>query len=282
VWVAVDAIVTGNPLYSLTATAGLAQELERTQGFGSVLGSVWSYSVRIDKLPVLLGAIGGVAIAVALAPRRALVPLGALAASYAAYLGEGAAGASVIDRYLMGAATLALLFCAVTVGGWAMLEPGSRLRRVWMAAALVLVLYGGYSAASTLSLSGLRTTLAEHEDFHQQLAVALHSPRVKRAVQHCPLLSLPDNKLIPDARWILGSSNQRRIVARSEARADAERGAPQLEQRLHRASVAVYPLGSAVFVEAIVDVGDNPLDQVPLAGFKRIYTNRYYAVYANC
>ncbi len=32
-WVAFDGIVTGNPLYSLTATAGLAQELERTQGF---------------------------------------------------------------------------------------------------------------------------------------------------------------------------------------------------------------------------------------------------------
>jgi len=48
VWVGVDAVVTGNPLYSLHATAGLAQELERTQGFSAVLGSVWSYAVRID------------------------------------------------------------------------------------------------------------------------------------------------------------------------------------------------------------------------------------------
>jgi hypothetical protein len=37
-----------------------------------------------------------------------------------------------------------------------------------------------------------------------------------------------------------------------------------------------------VFVEAIVDVGDDPRDQVPLSGFTRIYTSRYYAVYANC
>src|SRR5271156_2301795 len=36
VWVALDAVVTGNPLYSLTSTSGLAQELERTQGFTSV------------------------------------------------------------------------------------------------------------------------------------------------------------------------------------------------------------------------------------------------------
>src|SRR5580693_3168896 len=32
VWAGVDTVVTGNPLYSLTATAGLASELERTQG----------------------------------------------------------------------------------------------------------------------------------------------------------------------------------------------------------------------------------------------------------
>ena len=83
-----------------------------------VLGSLWSYSVRIDKLPVVLGAIAGVLLAVLLAPRRALVPLASLVLLYAVYLLEGAGGASVIDRYLMGAATLALLFCAVSVGGW--------------------------------------------------------------------------------------------------------------------------------------------------------------------
>ncbi len=281
-WAASDAIVTGNPAYSLTATAGLAQELERTHGFGAVLASVWSYSVRIDHLPVVLGAIAGVVIALVLAPRRTLLPLAALAASYLAFLGEGAAGASLVDRYLMGAATLALLFCAVTVGGWAMLERGSRLRRAWIVCAVLLVIYGGYSAVQSLSLSGLRTTLAEHNDFHEELATALHSPRVKSALARCGLVSLPDNKLIPDARWILGSVGQRDIIARSQARALAEHGRPALEEALHRHSVAVYPLGSAVFVEAIVDVGDSALDQVPLAGFKRLYTSRYYAMYANC
>ena len=44
----------------------------------------------------------------------------------------------------------------------------------------------------------------------------------------------------------------------------------------------VYPLGSSIFYVAIVDVGDDPRDQVPLQGFKRIYTSRYYAVYGNC
>ena len=72
--------MTGNPLYSLTATAGLAQELERTQGFTAVLGSVWSYSVRIDHLPVILGAIAGLGLALADASADAGAARRALAA----------------------------------------------------------------------------------------------------------------------------------------------------------------------------------------------------------
>jgi hypothetical protein len=282
VWAALDAVVTGNPLYSLTSTAGLAQELERTQGLTSVVASVWTFGERIDKLPVILGGLLGVPIAIWLAPRRVLTPLATLVLLVLVFVAEGAVGASVVDRYFLGAATVLLLFCAVTLGGWTMLEPGSWLRRVWMAGAAILILYGGVSAATSLSLSSLRTTLAYHEDFHKELAVALANPRVKGTLKRCPLLSLPNNKLIPDARWILDSVGQHDIVARSEARADADKGAPALQERIRRGSVAVYPLGSAVFVEAIVDVGDDPRDQDPLSGFRRIYTSRYYAVYANC
>jgi hypothetical protein len=282
VWAALDAIVTGNPLYSLSATAGLAAELERTQGFTDVLGSLWSYGVRIDKLPVLLGGLVGIGLAVWMAPRRALVPLAGFLVLAGVYVAEGAVGASVVDRYLIGTAVLLLPFCAVTVGGWAMLEPGSLVRRAWILAALVLVVYGGVTAANTLSLSSLRLTLAEHEDFHEGLAGALRDPRVKAELRRCPLVSLPDNKLIPDARWILDSIGQKDIVARSQARGDVEHRDHTLEDRLEAGSVAVYPLGDAVFVDAIVDPGDDPQDQVPPKGFRRIYTSRFYAVYGNC
>jgi len=281
-WAAMDTLVTGNPLYSLTATSGLAAELERTQGFTSVVASVWNYGARIDKVPVVLGGIVGIPIAVWMAPRRALVPLAALAVLLGVYLAEGAVGASVVDRYLLGVATMLLPFCAVSIGGWAMLRPGTLLRRAWIAAAAALLVFGAASAASSLSLSSLRTTLAYHEDFHKGLAAALADRQVRAQLRRCPLLSLPNNKLIPDARWILDTVGQHDIVARSQARADVAKGAHTLENRIRRGSVAVYPLGSAVFIEAIVDVGDDPRDQVPLTGFRRIYTSRYYAVYANC
>jgi hypothetical protein len=282
VWLLFDGIVTGNPLYSLTATAGLAQELERTKGFGSVVSSVWTFTERIDKIPVMLGALAGIPLAVWIAPRRAVVPLVAMALLYLVFLLEGAAGASVIDRYLLGAATVLLLFCAVFIGGWAMLQPGSWARRVWIAGAAALVAFGTASAATTLNLTSLKNTLAYHEEFHKGLAAALRSPLVAADLRRCPLLSLPNNKLIPDARWILDTVGQHNIVARSQARADVKKGSHLLAHRLTHGSVAVYPLSSAIFVEAIVDVGDDPRDQVPEPGFKRIYTSRYYAVYANC
>jgi hypothetical protein len=281
-WIGTDAIVTGNPLYSLHSTSELASELGRTQGLSGVLSSTWNYAVRIDKLPVVLGAVVGALIGIWLVPRRMLVPLALLASLLFVFIAEGASGASVVDRYMVGASVVMLVFCALAIGGWSMLERGTALRRLWMVGAALLVLYGGVSAAKTLSLGSLRTTLADHEDFHEGLVAALHSPQVKAQLERCPLLSLPNNKLIPDARWILDSTGQREIVARSQASADALKGAHQLEDRILHGSVAVYPLGEAVFVEAIVDVGDDPREQVPLKGFKRIYTSRYYAVYANC
>jgi hypothetical protein len=282
IWVLVDLIVTGKPFYSLNSTAGLAQELGRTQGIANVIGSLWTFSVRIDKLPVVLGALAGIPLAIWLTPRRVLTPLAALVLLLGVFVLEGAAGASVIDRYLMGAAIMLLLFCAVAIGGWAMLERGTLLRRVWMGLAALLVIYGGVSAATTLSLTSLRNTLSYHEDFHKGLAVALHSPAVKRELRRCPLLTLPNNKLIPDARWILDTTSQHNIVARSQARADVAKGSHELSRRIRRGSVAVYPLGSAVFFEAIVDVGDDPRDQIPQDGYRRIFTSRYYAIYADC
>ncbi len=281
-WVAFDGLVTGDPLYSLHSTAVLAAELERTKGFTAVLAATWRYLVRIDKLPIVLGGLAGAALGIWLTPRRARVPLAVLALLLFVYVAEGAAGASVIDRYMMGAAALLLPFCALAIGGWSLLREGSPLRWVWMFAGAALLLYGAVAAVSVTSLSNARTTLAYHDDFHEGLAAALHSPRVHAELERCPLLSLPDNKLIPDARWILGASNQQEIVARSEARADREAGDPTLTDRIAHASVAVYPLGAAVFQEAIVDVGDDPLDQIALPGFRRIYTSRYYAVYGNC
>jgi hypothetical protein len=341
VWMGLDTALTGDPLYSLHSTSGLAQELGRSQGLGGVLSSTWSYSVRIDKLPVVLGGVAGLVIASALvsrlAPRRRLhtppapkglhvplgprrlnlplasmgliappgprtlhtpigprapqapsaprglqVPFALVACLLLAFVSEGAAGASVLDRYMLAGAIALLPFCALALGGWSLLGRGSRLRAAWMIAAGALVLFGALQVNATLSLSSLRDTLDYHEQLDQGLSDALHSPSVRTALRRCPLLSLPNNKLLPDALWLLPGREPASVLARSQARELAGHGESSLAHSLAHASIAVYPLPVTHFFDAVAGVGEERGAAHPPSGFRLIFSSRNYAVYANC
>jgi hypothetical protein len=279
-WAGLDTIVTGHPTYSLHSTRGLAEDLGRTQGLANMPAATWQFMVKLDKLPLVLGAIAGLALSVWLVPRRVLVPLVLLVSGVFAFVMIGASGGSVIDRYLLTPAVLVMLFCAVAVGGWSLLAGGGWLRRVWIAAATLLVVYGAVSAATTVNLSTIRYDLAFRDQTHIALRQVLDTPTVRRDLRACGPLSLPNHKLAPDARWILGVGPGP-IVARSQARADAARGRAALARRISR-GVAIYPLGDAVFTQAVVDLNDNPLDQVPMRGFQRVLTSSYYSIYVRC
>ena len=279
-WALVDLAVTGDPAYSLHSTAGLAEQLGRTQGLSNIPAAAWEFMVRLDKLPLVLGGIAGAILALLLTPKRARVPLVLLLSGLLTFLLLGAAGTSVIDRYLLMPAVLVMLMCAVAIGGWSMLEPGSTIRRVWMAGAALLVLVAVAQAVATVSVQGIETELAFRDDSHRALAQVLKDPRVREDLRKCGPLSLPNHKLVPDARWLL-DAGPNAIVARSQARALADAGNPTLRERATH-GVAVYPLGEAVFRQALVEQSDNPLDQVPMRGFNLILTSQYYAVYARC
>lgn len=281
-WLALDAALTGDPLYSLRSTSGLAQQLGRAQGLGGVLSSTWTYAVRIDKLPVVLGAIAGLLAALRLAPRRSAAVLALLACLLAAFVLEGAAGASVLDRYMVPAATVMLLLCALALGGWSLLDRASGARHVWMAAACALVLYGIVQAGSTLTVRGLRETLAYHEQLDSGLGAALRDQAVRRSIERCGLVSLPNNKLIPDVRWMTDDSRKIEVLARSQARERAMAGSTSLLRRLRAGSLAVYPRPLTHFFDAVAGVGEGSFVTQPQAGSRPIYTSRTYSLYANC
>ena len=236
--------------------------------------------VRLDKLPLVVGAIAGVALALALAPRRTRVPLVLLGSGVLAFALIGLEGGSVIDRYLLTPAVLVMLFAAVAVAGWSMLTPG-RLRTAWILAAIVLVAYGVVSAASTLNISTIRYDLAFRNATHIALQRVLNDRVVRHDLAHCgEPRRCPTTSWRLTPAWILDAPPSE-IVARSEARADRAKGNDVLSRRIQR-GVAIYPLGDAVFTEAIVDLNDNPLDQAPPAGFAHVLSSQFYAVYATC
>ena len=125
-WALVDLAVTGDPAYSLHSTAGLAEQLGRTQGISNIPGAAWEFMVRLDKLPLGARRHRGGDPGVPLTPKRARVPLALLLSGLLTFLLLGAAGTSVIDRYLLTPAVLVMLFGAVAIGGWSMLEPAAR------------------------------------------------------------------------------------------------------------------------------------------------------------
>ena len=118
-----------NPLYSLTGTRDLAEELGRNKGGAAVPAALYAFLVKLAKFPVVIAGMAGVVLAVVLTPRRALMPLVLFAIGAGTFALVGLAGLSVIDRYLLVPSLCVMIFAAVFIAGWTMLERGTRWRR---------------------------------------------------------------------------------------------------------------------------------------------------------
>jgi hypothetical protein len=275
VWVAVDFAVTGNPLYSLTGTQDLAEELGRNKGGAAVPAALYTFLVKLAKFPVVVAGAFGLALAVVLTPRRALMPLALFAIGAGTFALVGFAGLSVIDRYLLVPSLCVMVFAAVFIAGWTMLEPGNRWRRAWMTGAAAIVIFGIVFTATRVSLVQLRNELQFRGDSHTALERVLHDPAVTRGLR-CGPVYVPNHKLIPDVRWILDLPKTG-VLARSNVRSEKNPAPPP-----SRGVVLLVHDRPALFKQAWVTPADETADNYPPAGYDRAATSRYYAAYVNC
>jgi hypothetical protein len=274
VWVTIDAIVTGDPLFSLTHTSSLAEELGRNKGLSQVPSATWDFLLSLDKLPVLLAAGAGLLMAIWLTPRRALVPAVLLALGLATFFMVGVAGLSIINRYLLVPSLMIMVFAAVALGGWSMLRPGV-VQLLWAGAAIVGVLGGVLYTTSHLKSRVFTENLTFRGDSHRALAHLLDDPKVRAALR-CGPLSVPNHKLIPEARWIL-RAGKNRVLARSD----------EASIKHTRRGVALFTIDRTAFViEQLADptVPHNVVERelIPQPDFTRIKTNGYFSAYARC
>ncbi len=270
VWVAVDFAVTGNPLYSLTATGELAEELGRNKGGGAVPAALYAFLIKLAKFPVVMAAFAGLALAVVLTPRRAVMPLVLFAVGAGTFAMVGVAGLSVIDRYLLVPSLCVMIFAAVFIAGWTMLERGRAWRRLWATAAAAIVIFGIVFTATRVNLTQLDNELRFRGDSHVALERALSGPAVARGLR-CGPVYVPNHKLVPDVRWIL-----RRPAAGVLARSDGRVSQPR------RGVVILVHDRPALFKQAFVTDDDETANNLPPAGFVRATTSRYYAAYVGC
>jgi hypothetical protein len=271
IWSATDLIVTGDWKFSLTHTSGLAEELGRTRGFSEVPSATIAFLKNLDKPPVFLAGILGVLLAVVIAPRRLWMPLALLVVGIGTFFMVGLAGLSVIDRYLLVPSLMVMVFAAVALAGWTMLREGTMLRRVWAVGALALVIYGAVFTALRVNLRVFDNELRFRGEAHASLERILRARPVQEGLR-CGPLSVPTHKLVPEARWLL-DARERDVVARSDDR----------QQRRIQRGVALYTTNrSSLLRQALVERSDDPLDSVPLPGFQRVATERYYGAYVRC
>jgi hypothetical protein len=218
---------------------------------------------------VLLAAVLGLAFALLAAPRRMVMPFVLLASGIGTFVLIGIAGASVIERYLAVAAVGLLVFAAVCLGGFTMLGKG-RLRTAWMAASVALVIFGVGYTATQVRLDYFDNELTFRGDAHDDLVRVLESEGVRRGLE-CGPLTLPNHKLVPDARWIAGLPADRVIP-----RADRD------ERRPRRGVALIVTSRFAIFKHAWTSDADSPLVQMPPPGFRPVSTGDFYSAYARC
>jgi hypothetical protein len=271
VWVVTDFVVTGHPLFSLQHTSGLAEELGRTQGLSEVPASMKRFFFNLAKAPVLYAAIAGFVAAVWLAPRRVLMPAALWLIGTGTFVLVGIAGLSVIDRYLLVPTLMVMVFAAVALAGWTMLRRDLWIRKVWAVAAGLIVIYGVAFTTTRVNFHVFDAELQLRGTSHRSLIDLLDQPAVQ-AARRCGPVTTPNHKLVPDTRWILGA-NAEQVLARADpaAKARARKGV----------SIFVVDRG-ALLRQALVAETDDPFDNVPLPGFRRIAFTPYYAAYVRC
>jgi hypothetical protein len=271
VWVITDFVVTGHPLFSLQHTSGLAEELGRTQGLSEVPSSMKRFFYNLAKAPVLYAAIAGFVAAVWLAPRRVLMPAALWLIGTGTFVLVGIAGLSVIDRYLLVPTLMVMVFAAVALAGWTMLRRDLWIRKVWAVGAALIVIYGVAFTVTRVNFHVFDAELQLRGTSHRSLADLLDQPSVQ-AARRCGPVTVPNHKLVPDTRWLLGAGADQ-VLARADpgAKARAAKG------------VSIFVVDRAALLrQALVAPTDDPFDNVPLPGFRRIAFTPYYSAYVRC
>ncbi|WP_372791975.1 hypothetical protein, partial [Paraconexibacter sp.] len=226
-WALSDLAVTGDPLYSLNATSALAEALGRDRGIAEVPSAFVSFLSDTARPPVAAAAVLGAVLAWrarAVLRLRALHVLVALfGAGAITFIGVGAAGLSILPRYLTVPVVALCLLAALALAGWTLLPAGHPSRRSWAVVSSVGALLGFLAVAVVKAdapgrfATELRYLRAVHDDLERILDV----PAVRAARADCPVVSLPNYRLTPDARWVL-EARERGVVARSDAARTAD------------------------------------------------------------
>ena len=126
-----DWALAGSPLHSLTGTRDTAETLGRVTGLDDVPLTVPRRLGEILREPVLLGAVGGLALSWWWLRDRVRPAIVAGVLALAAFCVLAASGLPILGRYLLLPAAIGAILCGAGAFGWRSLPEGDRRRRPW-------------------------------------------------------------------------------------------------------------------------------------------------------
>jgi len=268
VWIAFDAITTGNPLWSLTGTQSTVETLDRRTGpvdvvlFGPrALGEVLQW-------PGMIGAFGGVILGWLYLRRRSALGIAAALLALLAFAFLGGAGLAIIARYTMLAAAILAIFVAVALFGWRLLEPGHPGRRPWQVfAAIVALMFVIWLPNQWHLDSRVDTDLTDQGRIENDLTDLVNAGAFDPL---CGQVAVPNHRAVPRLAFGLEVKPTRIISA-------SEEGTP-------KHGYFVEPASSFVIHNYILDPNDPTRFAVkkPPPGFKEVARNESWRVYQRC
>lgn len=278
-WGLLDLTVTGDPTFSFTFTTGHAEELARQKPPLQIPGAALEGLLDLAKLPVLIGSLAGVALAIRRLPvRRYGAPLALAVGGVGSFLLTSLAGFAVVNRYLALAAVALMCFGGYVAGELLrVLARRARGSRALFAGAIAVLVAASAWTAVHLHPAGAASELQLRVDVESDMRSLLSAPAVA-AGRRCGPTSLPNHKLMPLVMLDLATNDVASVLARSDTETAhaRERG------------VAFVILGDdrVLYDSEYGPFGNNSHDphsinDVP-SGFRFAASREYLAAYVRC
>jgi hypothetical protein len=267
-WVAFDAITTGDPMYSLTGTQKTVETLDRQTGPVDLVLYGPRRLGEVLQWPGMVGALGGVVLGFLYMRRRSTLGIVASLLALGAFALLACAGLAIIARYTMLAAAILSIFVAVALLGWRLLPAGDPHRRPWQLFAAVVALMFAIWLPNQWDLDS-----TVHEDLSDQGTIERDLSDLVDADAFEPLCGkviVPNHRAVPRLAFGL-DVKPTEIVSATEG------------EQLPRRAYLVSPTSEFVIHNFILDPND-PTRFSPSVpkNFEPVAQNESWRIYRHC
>jgi hypothetical protein len=213
IWLGMDVVATGEPLYSFTHTQSQIVDVGGPGGPGAtpklqrVTDTIQAYGDHLRdtiRRPVLAGSLLGLFFAFMAARRRARIPFALLVLGTITYMVLGLAGLYLMERFAFLAASMLVIFCSFAALGWIGADTSRWLRRAWVASGVVVLALLVVTAPKHADrLPQLHGDVAERSSMTDDLDAIVDVPAAKQAFSTCGLVSVQSYRVVPQLAYVL-------------------------------------------------------------------------------